>query len=174
MKIEELTDEFVKTNYDLSSVDEFYRYLKETKELQLNQDAKMEAENQLFERAVQLCNYDLNEEEVLAVAIEIYDDYSNIAVASGVSVESYMQELLLISNLDDVYEECYNEAEEKIKYELLIGAIAYRENINVEEDKCFFETEDINSESMEVMKSKINYLGMKVKEYLLNEATKGE
>ena len=169
---EKLTDEFVKENYDLDNVEEFYKYVKNQKEFQMRQKNEIEASNRLMEQAIQLCDFALDEDEVLKVALDIYEEYEYAAHTYGISAEEYINTFMDVSG--DVYEECFSEAEEKIKYELMIGAIAYNKNItgggddfNIWLEKKNIVSDGVSEEDLQYYKKE--YLETVVKEHLIKE-----
>ena len=174
---EELTDAFVKENFELESVEEFYQFLKSNEESQRQRALEIEAQNQLMNQAVQSCKYSLDENEVLQVALEIYLGYEEGAQTYGASMEEYMSTFMGVTEV--IYDACYSEAEEKIKRELMIGAIAFHRNIEGEGNgfNAWLEKKGINlgRDILEntLQEYKKTYIETSVKEYLINITGKG-
>lgn len=175
MESVEITDDFIKEKFGANSVNEFYEQLKETRKKNKKKAAEMEGVNQLLIQAIEKCDYSLDENEILDLSLDIYNSYSDAAKFYGISLEEYTQTFMDVSG--SIYEECYSEAEEKIKKGLLIGAIAFEENISEKGgdfEKWAEEKEiklDILSEEV-IQDYQIEYVKTKVEEYLKDLAKK--
>lgn len=176
MEREELTETFVKENYDLDSVEEFYDFLKEQKESQMRQKSEIEANNKLMEQAIRLCEYTLDEDEILKVALNIYEEYEYAAKTYGISVEEYMNSFMGVT--ENIYEECFREAKEQVQRELMTGAIAFEKNITGEGEEFDvwmkekgIAVDGISGEDLQSYKK--SYLEMAVEKHFINLIMKG-
>jgi trigger factor len=170
---EQLTDEFTKEKFQCDSVEEFYESIKKNRENQKIEAAEHNASISLMNQAIQLCKFDLNEDEVLNKALDIYKDYQSAATTYGADIEEYMA-LLGYDSSENIYDICYLEADEIIKRELLTGAVAFQENFTADGGEFIKWAENadvsINQVSEEILAlEKKEYLENKVVIFLKNQ-----
>lgn len=131
----ELTDEFVKENFNFEN-EEAWR---ESVKTDLQQDAESEAEQnyqyELVRALVENCEFDIQEADVKAYTDEMLNEYVSYAAQYGMSLEEFLSSYVGMDEaaLRDVYKET---AAFRIQMMLVFRAIADAEGIEVSEEEC--------------------------------------
>ncbi len=177
IKKAKLTDAFVKEHYGLENVEEFYCFLKEKREEQIRQAEEINARNAFIKKAMEGCQYVLDEKEILKIGADIFREYEYAAKSYGISVEEYMSNFIDVSG--DIYEECYREAEGRVKRRLMLGAIAYAYNIKEEGEEfdIWAREHNLNLSGIsekELREIKKSYVEATVEKWLFNGRIKGD
>lgn len=138
----ELTDEFVKENFNFEN-EEAWR---ESVKAELEQDAENEAEQnyqyELVRALVESCEFDIQEADVKAYTDEMMNEYVSYAAQYGVDLEEFLTSYVGMdeASLRDVYKET---ATFRIQMMLVFRAIADAEGIEVSEEECKSLAQDI-------------------------------
>lgn len=128
-----LTDELVKAEFEFDSVEKLrqnYRdnYLEHLKILKI-----LSARDEIINYLIDNSHITLDEEEVAVFARGVVHDYENEALLYGyVDLDQYVQEVLNLSE-SEFMEECVKEAKKGIKKLLVLGAVAYKEKIEIDQ-----------------------------------------
>lgn len=129
-----LQDEnFLNNVLGYSSEDELKNAVKEQIRQTKESEAQSEAEHKLLLKIIDDSDIEFNEKEVAEYAKQQVELYEQIASANNLSLEEYYTQNLKL-NIEEFYQKCYNDAEEELAEELVIGAIAELENIQVEDE----------------------------------------
>jgi len=123
-----LDDEFVEDHLGYESLDIFYERVYE----QLLVQEVREKEISYMDKLISESEFDLLEEKVIENAVAIYYSYGEMVNVKD-SDESQVTYLGIPE--DELYDHCYIESENELKYYLVIGAIAEAENLSVTEDE---------------------------------------
>jgi len=91
-----------------------------------------EKEISYMDKLISESEFDLLEEKVIENAVAIYYSYGEMVNVKD-SDESQVTYLGIPE--DELYDHCYIESENELKYYLVIGAIAEAENLSVTEDE---------------------------------------
>lgn len=149
METKKLTDKFVKKYYGLSNVDEFYEYVKIKILEQKEFEAEAAAKEMLIYQVIQCYDYDLDDDVVLNYALNKYNDYELMANGYGTTMENFVLDFFGVT-LEDFYESCYEDAENEIKEMLVIGAIAFEQNLSVYNEIIIEKEEDYTNISQNI------------------------
>ncbi len=126
-----LDDAFVQRVSDFSTVDEFRANTLETMQSEKEESAAQQVENDAFEAAVNNSEYSLNEAAVEQQYNSQLTYYENTFASYGFTMESYAE--MLGQTEDEFKETLHTAAETAIKQQLLIGAVAEKEGITIED-----------------------------------------
>lgn len=130
--VTDLSDKNIEDLFGYPSLEAFKQetnksYMEHKKTLQIY-DARTEVLDKIIERS----KFELNSEEVVEHSKTIVYSYENLAIMYGYEdLDQYVEKELEISQ-DEFMENCIEEGKKQIKTFLVIGAIADKENINVE------------------------------------------
>lgn len=155
-----LDDSFVQENLGLQSVDEFYEQTEKTLLKEKKGHMQKEAEKKLLEILVDESEIQFNEKEIAEYAKRIIQNYSQLAYIYNMDLEEYYKSQLSL-NKTKFYEMCYDEARTEIGSELIVGAIAYNEDIslsNAEILQCQKEGDEIKAKQNLLKKKVIHIL----------------
>lgn len=125
--------EFLNDVLGYSSEDELKNAVKEQIRQTKEAEAQSEAEHKLLLKIIDDSDIEFNEKEVAEYAKQQVELYEQIASANNLSLEEYYTQNLKL-NKEEFYQKCYNDAEEELAEELVVGAIAELENIQVEDE----------------------------------------
>lgn len=128
------TDKAICDKFNVDSVQEAYEYVKNLLYEEKKSEQRIQMENAFVQYVVDQSKFEMDEEAVEKYAATNAIFYDNIAFSNGMTLEQYANQY------DDFYGDLYNEAEYDVKMFLVIGAIAFKENIKVDisqfEDIC--------------------------------------
>ncbi len=135
-KIEEkknavLDDAFVQRVSDFSTVDEFKADTMATLQAEKEQSAAQQVEDDAFTAAVNNSEYSLNEAAVEQQYNNQLTYYENVFSAYGLTIESYAEKNGQTE--DEFKQTLHTAAENNIKQQLLIAAVAEKEGITVDD-----------------------------------------
>ena len=122
-KTYELDDEFVKTNFGLANVDEFYRKCKEDLIAEKSRYNQEKAEKELLNQIAGDSSIYVNRDEVLQYSLTFVEEYEQLADIHNMELEDYVKQVMELGDMDSFYDMCYDEAEQEIKRYIVIGAI---------------------------------------------------
>lgn len=132
-ELPELDDEFIKDISDFDTVEEFRTDLKEKKEKEFEERAKVERENRVVEKLIEQVSDDVPEAMIDTVIDTEIDGYNRSLQMQGMNFEQYIQ--MLGTNLDDYKKDRRPEALKTVKARLAIEAVKRLENIEVTEEE---------------------------------------
>ncbi|MBP3237931.1 MAG: hypothetical protein J6M24_02430 [Lachnospiraceae bacterium] len=131
-----LTDDFVLSNTEFTSKDDFWEdandKILKNKKISLVIDTR----KQIMDRLIESSLFEIDEEEAVNFAVNYVADYENEARIYGMSLDEYRENVLKKSE-QEFYNLCYDEGIRQIKEYLVIGAIYQKE---------FFEDEEIDDD----------------------------
>ena len=135
-KIEEkkdavLDDAFVQRVSDFSTVDEFKADTMETLQKEKEQSAAQQVEDDAFAAAMDNSEYSLNEAAVEQQYNNQVSYYENMFSSYGFTMESYAE--MMGQTEDEFKETLHTAAENAIKQQLLIAAVAEKEGFTVDD-----------------------------------------
>lgn len=133
----ELDDEFVKNNFGLANVDEFYHKCKCDLLSEKNKHNKENAEKELLNQIADNSSIYVNRDELLQYSLTIVEDYEQLADIHNMGLEDYVKGVLGLNDIDSFYDMCYKEAEQEIKRYIVIGAIFEEQEWEVTETDIF-------------------------------------
>ena len=125
-----LTDEFVKQQMGYESVVAYKESVKKQLE---NEERKLNIKEQIrniINKEISVSKFVMDEEQVLEYAVEYVKTYKELANINNMTLEMYIKEVLNISE-DNFYDLCYEEAEKEIQRILIIGRIAFEQELKV-------------------------------------------
>lgn len=128
------TEKAICDKFNADSVQEAYEYVKCLLYEEKKSEQRIQMENAFVQYVIEKSKFEMDEEAVEKYAATNAIFYDNIAFSNGMTLKQYANQY------DDFYGDLYNEAEYDVKMFLVIGAIAFRENIKVDisqfEDIC--------------------------------------
>lgn len=130
MDIVDLTDKFVQKNYNLKTVEEFYKYEEKCIREEKEKEALQKAKNKIIEKARDACNFDLDDNCVMDYALIVYDEYKEMADGYGSDMSEFIKDFTG-KTMEEFYESCYEEAEDEIKWMLIVGAVSKEQNMKI-------------------------------------------
>ncbi len=129
----ELTDEFVKANFNFDTVSDYKKnvkeYLKTTNESNKNMDTRQAALDKLQE----ICEVTLPEELLTARVSDYIVQYKN-EHCSGTTLEDYLKENFNGMTEADFETDITKEMETNLQHELILEAIAAKEGMELDEE----------------------------------------
>ena len=132
----ELTDEFVRINFDYDSVENLLETAKEEIKQEKIYEAKKLLGKEVFSNVVENSKFYIKENEVLQRFEEQVDYYSQMATYLGMDVYSYAYHVLHLDK-NDFISFCKEESEYDIKSKLVAKRIAKKENIVITQDNIY-------------------------------------
>lgn len=130
MHTEQLTTDFVKKNYNLNTIEEFYVYVKKLIKEEREAEVLHEAQENVITKLIKTSKFNLNKDAIVDYALTIYNDYAEMAISYGSSIEEFIKDFFG-ETIDIFYERCYSESENEIKRILIVGALAESNSIQV-------------------------------------------
>lgn len=128
--VPKLNDEFVRKNYDLYTVADYYDYVKKKlTENKKNQKIVDEKKRQIME-LLDAFDVEINYEELSNYAISKYEDYKKMAEEMSMDLEEFVNQILGTS-MEEFYDNCFDEVEQELKKIIVVGVIAKKEGIDV-------------------------------------------
>lgn len=135
---EELNEQIYREEAGVDNEEEFLVYaadlLSERKKIALIAEARLAIQDDMITGS----KFEIDMEEAAAYSMQYLSSYENLAVLYGMPLEEYYNTQLNMTE-DEFYQQCYNEGEKQIKWYLIVGAIAYAENIDVKSDDINYE-----------------------------------
>ena len=107
---------------------EFYHYLFKIKSEEIDFEEYTEDKNSFFEDAFEKCQFNISENDLKKLSLQIANEYKQTAESFNMSIEEYYTSLLNLDR-DGFFLICTESAERQIKSVLVIGALAQYENI---------------------------------------------
>ncbi len=136
----DLTEDFVRTEFGFGTIDEFKkdvdrRYLEHLKVLQI-----LSAREKIITYLLGIAQFDLSDDDIAEVVQANGLQEQNYAVLYGYETfDDYLREEFNLSE-EQFLQKCYAQAENEVKKCLLIGAVAERENVVVQEGEDIYAT----------------------------------
>lgn len=128
---EDLTEAFVKRNFQCNSIKEYKEKAAEEVVEQKKVSLIVDARNSVLDKLIGNSQFVLDEECVSDYALTIVEGYENDALISNMTLKQYCKNVLKIS-YDELFEKSYEESARLIESYLVMGAIAYKEFGNKE------------------------------------------
>lgn len=122
----DLTETFVKRNFQCDSIKEYKKKAAEEVVEQKKVGLIVDARNSVLDKLIDNSKFVLDEECVSDYALTIIDGYENEALIFNMTLKEYCKNILKIS-YDELFEKSYEESARIIKTYLVMGAIAYKE-----------------------------------------------
>ncbi len=107
---------------------EFYQYLFKTKLEEIDFEYYMEDKKSFYDMAFENCKFDIAEDDIKSLSLQIVKEYEQTAQSFNMSMEEYYTSILNLDR-DGFFLMCTESAERQIKSVLLIGALAQHGNI---------------------------------------------
>ena len=136
-KRKEFDDEFAQKYLASSSAEEYKNELRTTIAQAHLKDDTDKAERQLLSKIYEVCDAEVSEETIQLETKNLFADMHNRLVAQGSTMEQYLKDLG--KSLDELAEQMRPSVIERVKYMLIVDAIADAEGI-------IFSDEELNAE----------------------------
>lgn len=131
----EYNDDFVKNNTDFDNTKDYEADIKDKLKAEKERDNQKQAITDVFGQIVDASEVlKLPEKELNARSETILGNYTDAAAANGMEIEAYLQTTMGMS-LDDFKAEVKKSAEDIVKRELVLHAIAELEGISISESE---------------------------------------
>jgi len=131
--LDDLTDDYVSTNYGYDTVDEYLDYLKESYESKLTSNLESDTETAVLNALINNCTVSEVPADLLQARIDLMIQIQNIQLESyGTTFEDYIEAMGY--EYDDIYQQITDTTTESTKTELILEAIAKAEGMEVDED----------------------------------------
>lgn len=127
---ESLTLDFIKEQFDIHSIDSFYEYIFERVKNRKETDIIFQTRGKLLNLLISTSTFQLDDNAVATYSLSIIKSYEEEANLYDMPLDSYISEVLNISE-DEFYYMCFNDGVKYIETYLVIGAIAEKESITV-------------------------------------------
>lgn len=171
-----LTDAFVQENYDCNNIQEFNDYIYNILKNERETDEQAIAYNQILTEIIKNSKFNFDNEQMTKYSLKTVDGYVEIASLYDMDLEQYRKNILDVNEVQ-FFQMCYDETKKYVEEYLIIGAIAYKESLNITEkeidkylqDNNFSLEEKESSESMCYLKYQL--LRKKVYNFILNNST---
>lgn len=118
----ELTDVFVKENFGVDTVAEYYQICEGIIREQKILEKKKQVEKELFSAIARTCKFEVDVKEIAQYSMKYLEEGEKLARVYDLSLEAYVEKILH-KNVDKFYQECYQLAESEIQEYLIVGAI---------------------------------------------------
>ena len=109
---------------------EFYQYLFKTKLEETDFEYYMEDKKSFFDMAFENCKFNISEDDIKNLSLQIVKEYEQTAQSFNMSMEEYYTSILNLDR-DSFFLMCTESAERQIKSVLVVGALAQHGNITV-------------------------------------------
>ena len=120
----QLTDEFVRQEMGVSSVEEYYEACKTFIFEEKIQVEKEKLKESLFREIIDSCEISLDTEEIARFSLQYVETEERIAYIYGLSLQEYI-DTILQEDRSEFFQQCYENGEFEIQKYMLIGAIFY-------------------------------------------------
>lgn len=121
-KTYELTDSFVKENFDMFTVQEYYDSCKKKLQDEKKREAEKIAEKEILQIIMGNCEFSVDQYDVAEYSMSFVKEQEQLAYVYNLDLNTYVEEILK-QQLDEFYQKCYEYGEYEIKRYLVIGAI---------------------------------------------------
>ena len=129
-----LTKKFVKDNYNLNSIEEYYKYVNTILQEQKENENYRNININILNTVCECYDLEIDKEDVADYSVDIVNKYKEYAYIDGISLETYINNVLNMSQ-EEFYQMCYDEGLKELKSIIVIGAIAEEEKIYVTENE---------------------------------------
>lgn len=134
----EVTNQFVIENYNeegLKTTNDFYSWIKNKAYENKRSEYIFDIRNEIRDAIIKRSKFTIDDGEVAEYAVDIYKKYEQIAFLCGYeNIEDYCKNELNLTK-DEFLSMCCEEGKNDIKEALIIGAIAFKENICVSDEE---------------------------------------
>lgn len=117
-----LTDEFVRQEMGVSSIEEYYGACKIFILEEKVQVEKEELKESLFREIIDSCEFSLDTEEIARFSLQYVETEERIAEIYGLGLQEYI-DTILQEDRSEFFQQCYENGEFEIQKYMLIGAI---------------------------------------------------
>lgn len=162
--IQELSLDFVKQEFHVASLEEFYDKVKERISEGKEVDALISARNQAKDILINESRFQLDQKVVAQYSLEVVKSYEDEAFLNNMTLDDYINTKLKMGK-KEFYSMCYEEGTELIEYYLLVGAIAEKEGFTVTEEEML----DYDYYQSEIGKEDKIYIGWQILENKIYE-----
>lgn len=130
-----LDDNFVQKISDFSTVDEFRADTQAALQDEKEKDAEESIKNDAFAKALSNSEFELNEEAVEQQCDNLIQQFESMLSYSGYTMQTYAEQIGKTEEevRSDLHEELLSKAEDDIKQQLLIEAIAEKEGFTIDD-----------------------------------------
>lgn len=129
----ELTDEFVQSNFNCQTVEEYRKQVKESLEMQNETSKQTDTRQAVVDKLQELCEVTMPEGLLDARVADYIVQFTN-QNCSGTTLGDYLSSYYNGMTEDDFKSEINTEMEKNLKTELILEAIAQKEGMELEED----------------------------------------
>jgi trigger factor len=137
----ELNDEFVKTVGNFTSVEDFKNKIKENIKLEKEHAQKEKARTQILDKITDKTKFVVPEALIKGEINQIIHELRGKIEQLGLDFNEYLKQTKKTE--EDVRKEAKEPAEKRVKYKLILKAIAKEENIQIPEDEVMKEVENL-------------------------------
>lgn len=137
----ELNDEFVKTIGNFTGVEDFKKKIKENIKLEKEHARKEKARTQILDKIIEKVKFVIPEALLKGEVNQILHELRGKIEQLGLDFNEYLKQTKKTE--EDVKKEAKEPAEKRVKYKLILKAIAKEENVQVEEDEVMKEVENL-------------------------------
>lgn len=151
-ELPELDDEFAKDVSEFDTLEEYKNSIKETLEERLKEQEKIETENKLVEKVVEMSEMDIPEAMIMSQIESEIKDFEYRVKTQGFDMDTYLE--LTGTTRDDLELNFRPIAERRVKADLVLEAIAKAEDIQVTEEDLDKELEKLAEQYPQTNKEK--------------------
>lgn len=129
----ELNDEFVQSNFNCQTVEEYKKQVKESLEMQNETSKQTDTRQAVVDKLQEICEVTMPEGMLEARVADYIVQFTN-QNCSGTTLGDYLSSYYNGMTEDDFKSEINTEMEKNLKTELILEAIAQKEGMKLEED----------------------------------------
>lgn len=151
-ELPELDDEFAKDVSEFDTLEEYKNNIKETLEKSLKEQEKIETENKLVEKVVELSEIDLPEAMIKSQIESEIKDFEYRVRSQGFDMDQYLE--LTGTSREDLELNFRPISERRVKADLVLEAIAKAEDVQVTDEDLDKELEKLAEQYQQANKEK--------------------
>ena len=140
-ELPEIDDEFAKDVSEFDTLDEYKNSIKEELEKQLKDQEKIETENKIVEKVVEMSSFEVPEGMIQSQIDNEIKDFEYRVGMQGFNMERYLE--LTGMSVEELRNNFRSVAERRVRADLVLEAIAKAEGIEVNEDDLDKEIEKL-------------------------------
>lgn len=140
----ELDDEFVKDISEFDTLDEYKDSLKEELQKELEENNKIELENQVIEEVIRRTDIDLPSQMIEDQLNNEVHEYEHQISHMGMDMDTYLQ--ITGASMDDIRDQLRERAENKVKIDLILEKIVDEKEYDVTDEEIEEEYQTVLSD----------------------------